>query len=76
VTTVVIVAVAILPQARCGIATNVEVVTVTVNGETENGIDSLVTANGPLGIMTDVDTKIVARMAAETVSHHSLNSLT
>ena len=68
-TTAVIDAVAILLQPRYRVATNVEeVVNVTVNGETENEIGSLVTANGHLSIVTDADTKIVARTAAESVS--------
>ena len=75
-TTVVIIAVAIPLQAQYGIATNVEeVVNMTVNGEAENEIESLVTASGPLSIMTDVGTKIVARTVAESVSHHSLNPI-
>ena len=78
-TTVVIVAAAIHLLARSGIATNVValvvVVNVTVSGEMENGVESLVTANGPLGIVTDVITKISPRMDAERVSHHSFESI-
>ena len=76
-TTVVIVAAAIHLLARSGIATNVValvvVVNVTVSGEMENGVESLVTANGPLGIVTDVIMKISPRMDAERVSHHSFD---